>query len=115
MNIRNEKGSIRRRLLAFIPALFVLGYVGVTLAQLASDPCSIYPKQTVKIGTGVPTQALVAGVANKAIYVCQVTVSQYSGATPGLTLSYGEAVAATPCATATPGATLGTVGANATT
>lgn len=113
--MRNEKGSIRSRILVFLPALFLLGYVGVTLAQIAADPCAIYPKQSVNIPAGTPTAKLIAGQLNKQIYICSVTVSQISGATPGLTLSYGEAVAGTPCATATPGANLSTYGANATT
>src|SRR5882672_1193592 len=114
MDIRSEKGSIRSRLLVFLPVLALIGIVGFALAE-SSDPCAIYPKQSARISGTAPTQSLVAGVLGKQIYVCSVEVAQYAGATPGLTLSYGEAVASTPCATATPGAVLGVIGANATT
>ncbi len=112
----NEKqfkpGSVRHWALVAIMSSLALGYIGYVFAQTATtfDPCAIYPHTSVNIPVATPTQKLIAGVLNKQIYVCAVHVAQFAGATPGLTLSYGEVAAATPCATATPGATLGVYG-----
>lgn len=98
-------------------AAIVLVTVGFAAAQYiqSEDPCAIYPHQAVNIPIQTATAKLVAGALGKQIYVCRVTVAQFAGATPGVTLSYGEVVAATPCATLTPGGVLLQFGANATT
>ncbi len=112
----NEKqfksGSVRHWALIAIMCSLALGYIGFVFAQSAVtyDPCAVYPHTSVNIPVATPTQKLIAGVLNKQIYICGVHVAQFAGATPGLTLSYGEVAAATPCATATPGATLGIYG-----
>lgn len=108
MNIRNQEGSIRSRLLIGLPLIALLMYFGFAMAQSA-DPCAIYPHKSVNVPLGTPTAKLIAGVIGEQIYICSVTVAQ-TAATPGLTLSYGEVAAGTPCATATPGDTLGVFG-----
>ena len=113
-----NKGFIHTRLAAALIVLFSIGFVGWAIAQvapeIASDPCSLYPHQSANIPVGTPTAKLVAGVLGKQIYVCAVHLDAPAG-TPGfaanaVTFSYGEVVSATPCATATPGATLGILG-----
>ena len=112
MNEHFKSGSTRHGALIAILGALALGYVGWVFAQTATtfDPCAIYPHASVQIPAATPTQKLIAGVLNKQIYICAVHVQQAAGATPGLTLAYGEVVAATPCATATPGGTLGVYG-----
>ena len=116
-----QKGNFRIRVIPVVGLAAMLGYVGYVLAQTAllSDPCGIYPHQSVLIPQGTPTSRLVPGLSGQQIYVCRVVYAQApaaggSPAAPGLTLSYGEQVAATPCATATPGATLGVLGGTGT-
>ena len=102
-----------KRLLPYIAALAMcVGTVVVAFAQSwqSGDPCAVYPHQTVAIPNATPTSKLIAGVLGKQIYICAIHVQQVAGSTPGLTLTYGEVVAATPCATATPGATIGVFG-----
>lgn len=110
--MKAQEGKARHQAIIAIMMSLALGYVGWVFAQSAVsyDPCSIYPHQAANIPVATPTQKLIAGVLNKQIYICGVHVAQFAGATPGLTLSYGEVVAATPCATATPGATIGVYG-----
>lgn len=102
-----------KRLLPYIAALAICVGVGsAAWAQFnqSGDPCAIYPHQSVPIPNATATSKLIAGALNKQIYICAVHVQQVAGSTPGLTLTYGEVVAATPCATATPGATIGVFG-----
>lgn len=97
-----------KRRLAALTCLVALSWAGYVFAQAGTswvgnpDPCAANTHLSVPISAATPTQALVTGVTGKAIYVCSVKWEQVVGATPGLTLSYGEAAASTPCATASP-------------
>lgn len=113
--MKAQSGIVRLKVAFSIAATILLGFAGFALAQVvsnyeANDPCAVYPHASANIPNATPTQKLIAGAVGKQIYICAIHVQQVAGATPGLTLAYGEVAAATPCGTATPGGTLGVYG-----
>lgn len=109
-----ESGKATHAMMIGLVFAGLLGFMGFVYAQVATnaDPCAIYPHQTAQIPVPAATGTVkaIAGILGKQIYVCAVHVQQVAGSTPAITLAYGEVAAATPCATATPGGTLGVVG-----
>lgn len=121
--MKASNGSARHRLLAFLPVLALLGYLGGMAYSQVADPCALYPHQSARIPAGTPTAQLVTGKLGYEIDVCRVVLSvtgSGSAGTPVVETFYsgGEANAsATPCATATTGgpgavATMGAIGLN---
>jgi len=78
---------------------------GGAVGNGSTDPCVVYPKQSVYMPVQAATANLVPGVAGKQIYVCSVSTTwiggSTTGATPSLQLLYGQLWSATPCGTAT--------------
>lgn len=107
--MKSLSGKIRHNFLAAIVCTIALGWGSFVFAQALSnsgDVCATYPHQYAQIAAATPTQGLVPGVVGKQIYVCAVHWDQVVGATPGLTLSFGDpsnnGASPTPCATASP-------------